>query len=86
MFEDLQALRQTLGHCLTLREDPYLRQWYSVLDATLPRYRSAFAEITQALDWVNGIKRIFDQPLPTAAEPGPGSDAVARSVVTSIAG
>lgn len=80
MFEDLQALRQTLGDCLTLREDPRLRQWYRVLDATVPQYQAAFGEITQALEWVNGIKSSLDLPLPTATEPGPGSTAVARQV------
>ena len=80
LFEDLQALRQTVGHCLTLREDLHLRQWYTVLDTTLPRYQVAFAEITQACAWVNGIQRILDRPLPTAAEPGPGGAAVARAL------
>jgi len=80
MFEDLQALRQTVGQCLTLREDRHLRQWYTVLDPTLPRYQGAFAEITQASAWVNGITRILDRPLPTAAAPGPGGDAVAREL------
>lgn len=78
LFEDLCAIRQTLEQCLTLREDPHLHCWYKALDKTLPLYQSAFEEVTQALDWVNGIKGILDAPLPTVAEPGPGGDEVAR--------
>ncbi|MBU0493565.1 MAG: hypothetical protein KKA73_11810 [Chloroflexi bacterium] len=80
MFEDLCALRQTLAHCLTLREDPHLRQWYLVLDHTLPASQAAFAEVQQALTWVDGIQDILAAPLPTASEPGSGGDAVARQL------
>lgn len=78
LFEDLCAIRQTLEQCLTLREDPQLHCWYKALDKTLPLYQSAFKEVTQALDWVNGIKSILDAPLPAVAEPRPGGDEIAR--------
>jgi hypothetical protein len=80
MFEDLCAIRQTLEQCLALREAPHLRCWHSVLDKTLPLYQSAFEEVTQALDWISGIKSILDTPLPTAAVPGPGGNEVARQL------
>jgi hypothetical protein len=80
MFDDLCALRQTLAHCLALGDDPTLRHWYTVLDSTLPSYVPAFAEITQALDWVDNVETILDSPLPTDEEPGPGGDAVARNL------
>jgi hypothetical protein len=80
MFDDLGALQQTLEQCLALAEEPHLRHWYTVLDNTLPAYESAFAEVQQALDWVDGIKTVLDIPLPTAKEAGPGGDAVARQL------
>jgi hypothetical protein len=80
MFEDLCAFRQALEQCLALGEDPHLRRWYTVLDRTLPGYESAFEEVQQALDWVNGIKGVLDAPLPTPEESGAGGDAVARQL------
>ena len=77
MFGDLCALRQTLAQCLALGEDPHLRHWHAVLNGILPSYTSAFAQVRQALDWVDGVERILDIPLPTIEEPGPGGDAVA---------
>jgi len=78
MFEDLCAIQQTLKLCLTLREHPHLRHWDTVLDQTLPAFQSAFDEVVQALEWVDGIKGIMHAPLPTITESGPGGDAVAR--------
>jgi hypothetical protein len=80
MFDDLGALHRTLAQCLALGQDSHLRHWYTVLDNTLPLYEPAFAEVQQALDWVDGIKVVLDIPLPTAEEPGPGGDAVARQL------
>lgn len=80
MFEDLCAIRQTLQLCLTLREHSHLRHWYTVLDQTLTAFQSAFEEVVQAMEWVNGIREILDAPLPTVAESGPGGDAVARQL------
>jgi hypothetical protein len=77
MFDDLCALRQTLARCLSLGDDAYLRHWHTVLDRILPPYESPFAEVRQALDWVDGIQAILDRPLPTAEESGLGGDAVA---------
>ena len=80
MFEDLCALRQTLAQCLALGDDPHLRHWHTVLNDLLPSYESAFAEVRQALVWIDGLKAVLDVPLPTAKEPGPGGDAVALYV------
>ena len=80
MFDDLCALRQALGQCLLLGEDPTLRQWHSVLDRALSTYEAAFAAINQALEWVAGIKTILAVPLPTAPEPGPDGDEVALAL------
>ena len=80
MFEDLCAIRQTLKQCLTLRENPHLHHWETVLDQTWPACQAAFDEVAQALAWVNGIREILDVPLPTAAASGPGGDAVALSL------
>ena len=77
MFDDLCALRHTLAQCLTLGEDSHLRHWHTVLDGILPSYESAFTEVGQALDWMDGIETILDVPLPTAEEPGPSGDAIA---------
>lgn len=78
MFEDLWAIQQNLARCLTIREDPHLRCWYDVLNATLPQYQSPFAEVRQASAWVDGIAQVLNTPLPTDDDPGPGGDAVAR--------
>jgi len=80
MFDDLCALQETLAQCLALDDDPHLRHWHQVLSQTLPAYRQAFAEVQQALDWVNHIETILRAPLPTAEESGPGGDAVARQL------
>lgn len=80
LFDDLQALRQTLAACLALAEDPTLRQWQTVLDQVLPGYEAAFADISQALAWVEQIKTHLDRPWPTDTEPGLGGDAVALDV------
>ena len=84
MFEDLCAIRQTLKLCLTLREHPHLRHWDTVLDQTLPAFQSAFDEVVQALQWVNGISEILDASLPTAATSGAGGNAVARSLARHL--
>jgi hypothetical protein len=80
MFDDLCALQQTLEQCLALGDDRHLRHWHAVLDSVLPAQESAFAEVRQALDWVNGIETILDSPLPTVKEPGAGGDAVALNL------
>jgi hypothetical protein len=77
MFDDLCALRQTLAQRLALGEDPHLCHWHAVLNGILPSYTFAFAQVRQALDWVDEVERILDVPLPTVEEPGPGGDAVA---------
>ncbi len=77
MFEDLCAIQQNLAQCLAIRDEPHLRGWYGVLNDILPQYQSTFAEVSQLLDWIDGIKEIFDQPLPTDDSPGPGADQVA---------
>lgn len=80
MLEDLCALQETLAQCLTLGDDPHLRHWHQVLSETLPAYRQGFAEVQQALDWVNHIKTILQAPLPTEETPGPGGNTVAREL------
>jgi hypothetical protein len=80
MFDDLCALRQALAQCLALGEEPTLRHWHGVLDRALSSYEPAFAQISQALDWVAGIKTILDVPLPTAPETGPDGDQVALAL------
>jgi len=77
MFDDLCALQQTLAQCLALGEDPHLRHWHAVLNGILPSYTSAFAQVRQALDWVDKVERILDSVLPTVEGSGPGGDAVA---------
>ena len=80
LFDDLCALRRTLAHCLTLGDDPTLRHWYTVLDTILPAYASSFAQIKQALDWLDDIGMILDMPLPSDEAAGSGSDAVALAL------
>lgn len=77
MFEDLCALQQTLVQCLELGDDPHLRHWHQVLSQTLPAYRQDFAEIQQALNWVEDIRTVLQASLPTQEEAGAGGDAVA---------
>jgi len=78
MFEELDALQETLAHCLALGDDPHLGHWRQVLRETLPAYRQNFAGVQLALDWVQAIGTILPTPVPTAAEPGPGGESVAR--------
>ncbi len=78
MFEDLCAIQQTLERCLMIRDEPHLRCWYGVLNETLPQYRAPFEEVRQTLDWVDGISKVLDAPLPTDDNSGPGGDKVAR--------
>lgn len=80
MFEDLCALQETLAQCLTLGDDPHLRHWHQVLSETLPTYGQDFAEVQQALDWVNHLETILQAPLPTEDDPGPNGDMVARQL------
>ncbi len=80
MFDDLQAIQQNLERCLAIRDEPHLRCWYEVLNQTLPQYQAPFAEVSQTLDWVDGIKLVLDTPLPTDDDPGPGGDEVARQL------
>ena len=77
MFDDLSAIRQTLKECLRIREEPHLRGWYDVLNETLPKCQQQFGEVSQALDWVDGIQDVLDVPLPTDEDPGLGGDEVA---------
>lgn len=77
MFDDLCALHQALAQCLTLGHNPILNHWHSVLESILPTYETSFAQIKQALDWLDGIDTILDSPLPTDPEPSPDGDAVA---------
>ncbi|MCP4994059.1 MAG: hypothetical protein GY934_09805, partial [Gammaproteobacteria bacterium] len=46
----------------------------------MPTYQTAFAEVKQALDWLDGIETILDVPLPTNPEPGPDGDTVALAL------
>lgn len=77
MFDDLAAIQQTLEKCLRVREDPHLRGWHDALMETLPHYQQSFAEVSQALDWVDGIHEVLDVPLPTNEEPGLSGNEVA---------
>jgi len=80
MFDDLCALRRALAQCLILEDNVYLRHWHTVLDSILPSYKSTFAEVEQAVDWVNDIKTILDSPLPTTQEKGDDGDTVALNL------
>ena len=80
MLDDLCALHQTLAQCLALGHHPILKHWHSVLDSILPTYQTSFAEVKQALDWLDSIETILDIPLPTDQEPGPGGHAVALAL------
>ncbi len=70
MFDDLSAIRQNLKACLRIREEPHLRGWYDVLNMTLPKYQLQFEEVSQSLDWVDGIQEVLDVPLPTDKDAG----------------
>ncbi len=78
MFDDLWAIQQNLARCLAIRDEPHLRCWYDVLNQTLPQYQAPFAEVSRTLDWIDGIEKILNAPLPTDDDPGPGGDEVAR--------
>jgi hypothetical protein len=78
MFEDLCAVQQNLERCLTIRDESHLCCWYGVLDETLPQYQLPFERVSRVLDWVGGIEKVLDVPLPTDDDPGPGGDEVAR--------
>ncbi len=77
MFDDLSAIQQTLADCLEIREDPHLRGWHEVLDKTLPDYQQPFAEVSQVLEWVDGIHAVLEIPLLTDEELGLNGDEVA---------
>ncbi len=47
------------------------------MNETLPKYQPQFREVSQALDWVNGIQKVLDVPLPTDDDPGLSGDEVA---------
>lgn len=80
LWTDLQALQDTLAQCLQVAEEPHLRQWYTALEAHLPAYAAAFAEVQQAQDWVTAIAAILAQPLPTVTDPSVDGDAVALNL------
>ncbi len=66
-----------MEECLIIREEPHLRGWCDVLNETLPKYQQPFGEVSQALDWVDGIHEVLDVPLPTDTDPGSSGDEVA---------
>ena len=78
MFDDLCAIQQNLERCLTIRDEPHLCCWYGVLDETLPQYQAPFEEVSRTLDWVDGIEKVLNAPLPTDDDPGLGGDEVAH--------
>lgn len=85
LYQDLQALRDSLAHCLQIREEPHLRHWHEALARLLPTYAEGFAEVGQGQAWVNTIRQVLDEaPLPTPAERGPGGDAVARQLAHTL--
>lgn len=84
LFDDLQALRQTLADCLALAEDPTLHHWQRVLERLLADYEPAFADIRQARAWVHHLQTILARPLPSDAEPGPDGDGVALELAHAL--
>lgn len=78
LYAELQAITASLAECLTHQAEPTLRQWQDLLQATLPAYQTAFAEVRQAEAWLTEIRHVLDAAaLPTLSQPGPGGDAVA---------
>jgi len=61
-FADLQAIRQTLAKCLELGEDALLRTWFDALERILPRYQAPFADVNEAITWVETISSILEKP------------------------
>lgn len=79
LWEDLQAIRDSLARCLAWREEPHLRYWHDIPAQRLPADAQPFAEVRVAKEWVDTLRRILDEaPLPSWEEPGLGSDEVAR--------
>lgn len=79
LWDDLQAIRDSLARCLAWQEDPYLRHWHDTLARLLSAYEQSFAEVRLGKEWVDTLRRILDEaPLPSREEPGPGGDEVAR--------
>lgn len=86
LFDDLQALQDSLARCLALYEEPHLRHWHTVLARLLPQYAPAFASVRQGQAWVSHLRTILDNaPMPTVDAPLPnGADAVARDFAHAL--
>lgn len=81
LFDDLQALRQTLNKCLAWGEKPTLHHWLSMLDRLFPGYEAAFRHQAGP---VEQIKTGLDRPLPTDTDPGLGGENVALELAHTL--
>lgn len=85
LYDDLSALQGSLAACLQIRENPYLRTWHTALGQILPAYTQPLVQVRQGHTWIEEIRQVLDAaPLPTLSTPGPGSDAVARTLAQAL--
>lgn len=85
LYDDLQAIADSLARCLQVRPDPYLQLWRATLDTQVQPYAPAFEVVRQAQAWIEAVRQVLDEaPLPTPDAPGPGSAEVARSLAFTL--
>jgi hypothetical protein len=81
VYTDMQALLESLSHCLAQQAEPTLLQWQTRLQAILAEYRASFEEVAQAQSWLQALRQVLDSAaLPSAERAGAGGDAVAREL------
>jgi len=80
VYAILQDLAALLTRCLAHRSDARLTVMHHAVEAVLQSGAAEHCLIQQGFQWLQEIRRILDAPLPTAADPGPGSTQVAQQL------
>ncbi|MBU1877879.1 MAG: hypothetical protein KJ734_02910 [Chloroflexi bacterium] len=80
VYAILQDLAALLTRCLAHRQDARLAIMQQAVQAAVQSYAAEREIIQQGAQWVHEIRQILAAPLPTAAEPGPGSAQVAQQL------
>ena len=80
VYAILQDFAALLTRCLAHRSDTRLTVMHHAVAAVLQSWATEHQLIQQEYQWLQEIRRILDAPLPTAADPGPGSAQVAQQL------
>jgi len=80
MYAILQDFEALLTRCLSHRYDERLAVMQRAVHSALHAFAANRELIQQGHQWLQEIRRILDAPLPTAEDPGPGSEHVSQEL------